>query len=110
MVAGRPPFTGDNPVAIAYKQVHEQPVPPSKVVPDVPPGLEAITLKLLAKNPQDRYANAGDLLADLRRFRAGKPPLGAMASRGITAENKLAADGVAAGVAVGVAGAAAAGA
>ncbi len=110
MLTGKPPFTGENPVAIAYKQVHEQPVPPSKVVPTTPPGLEGITLQLLAKNPQDRYANSGDLITDLRRVRAGKPPLGAMASRGITAENKLAADGVAAGVAVGVAGAAAAGA
>ena len=57
MLAGKPPFTGENPVAIAYKQVHEAPVPPSQTVSGVPAGLEGITLQLLAKNPADRYAN-----------------------------------------------------
>ena len=57
MLAGKPPFTGENPVAIAYKQVHEAPVPPSQTVTGVPAGLEGITLQLLAKNPADRYAN-----------------------------------------------------
>ncbi len=87
MITGKPPFTGENAVAIAYKQVHEQPVPPSQSVPTTPAGLEGITLQLLAKNPADRYANCGDLITDLRRVRADKPPLGATASRGITSEN-----------------------
>jgi serine/threonine-protein kinase len=106
MITGKPPFTGENPVAIAYKQVHEQPVPPSKVVPTTPAGLEGITLQLLAKNPAERYASCGDLITDLRRVRAGKAPLGAMASRGITAENKVAVavgDGAAAASAAGAA-------
>ena len=78
--------------------------------PTTPPGLEGITLQLLAKNPPTATRTPAISITDLRRVRAGKPPLGAMASRGTTAENKLTADGVAAGVAVGVAGAAAAGA
>ena len=71
LVVGRPPFSGDSPVAIAYKQVHESPVPPRQVNPAVPPALEAIILKCLAKNPANRYPSAEDLRADLRRFREG---------------------------------------
>jgi serine/threonine-protein kinase len=68
---GRPPFSGDSPVGIAYKQVHESPVPPRQLNPAVPPALEAIILKCLAKNPVNRYPSAEDLRADLRRFREG---------------------------------------
>jgi serine/threonine-protein kinase len=71
LVVGRPPFSGDSPVAIAYKQVHESPVPPRQINPSVPPALEAIILKCLAKNPVNRYPSAEDLRADLRRFREG---------------------------------------
>ena len=69
MLTGQPPFSGDNPVSIAYKQVHDQPVPPSQRRPGLPEGLEAVTLKLLSKNLGSRYANADELRADLRRFR-----------------------------------------
>ena len=72
------------------------PVAPSTIVPTTPPGLEGITLQLLAKNPADRYANSGDLITDLRRVRAGKPPLGATAAQGTTSENAVTATGVAA--------------
>jgi eukaryotic-like serine/threonine-protein kinase len=71
LVVGRPPFSGDSPVAIAYKQVHESPVPPRQINPSIPPALEAIILKCLAKNPANRYPSAEDLRADLRRFREG---------------------------------------
>ncbi len=71
LVVGRPPFSGETPVAIAYKQVHEAPVPPRQVTSAVPPALEAIILKCLAKNPANRYPSAEDLRADLRRFREG---------------------------------------
>ncbi len=71
LVVGRPPFSGETPVAIAYKQVHESPVPPRQVHSGVPPALEAIILKCLAKNPANRYPSAEDLRADLRRFREG---------------------------------------
>lgn len=72
MVTGRPPFTGDTPLAIAYKHVQDQPAPPSTLMPDLPPGLEAIIMKLLEKRPDDRYASAEDLRADLGRFLAGE--------------------------------------
>ena len=51
MVAGRPPFTGENPVSIAYKQVHDAPQPLNQLVADVPRPFEAIVAKLLAKDP-----------------------------------------------------------
>src|SRR5262245_20555627 len=74
-LTGRPPFSGDTPVAIAYKQVHENPVPPSQVGDDIPTDLDAICMKLLAKNPAHRYPSAEDARADLRRFREGQPVL-----------------------------------
>src|SRR5437870_5825162 len=65
MLVGRPPFYNENPVTVAYQHVQETPVPPSQRNPDVPPPLEAIVLKALAKNPANRYASAQDLRADL---------------------------------------------
>ena len=52
MVAGKPPFTGENPVSIAYKQVHDLPQPLNQLVADVPRPFEAIVAKLLAKDPE----------------------------------------------------------
>ncbi len=77
MLCGRPPFTGDSPVAVAYKHV-QQPVPaPSSLGIVLPESLEAITMKLLAKNPVKRYPTAKDLQGDLRRFREGRHQLSA---------------------------------
>ncbi len=68
-----PPFTGDSPVAIAYKHVQEPPVPPSRFNADVPHELEAICLRGLAKEPAARYGSAAEMRNDLLRFRAGQP-------------------------------------
>ena len=73
MVGGKAPFAGDNPVSIAYKQVHEAPQPLNQIAPDVPKPFEAIVAKLLAKNPAHRYADGEALRDDLRRFRNGEP-------------------------------------
>ena len=72
MVCGKAPFQAENPVAVAYKHVQEQVVPLARVNPSVPASYEAITMRLLAKNPVDRYASAEELRADLRRFRQGE--------------------------------------
>ena len=69
---GRPPFTGDSPVAIAYKQVNETPIPPSQLNPDVPPRLDAVVMKALSKNPANRYQTAEEFSADLERVTAGQ--------------------------------------
>ena len=73
MVAGKPPFTGENPVSIAYKQVHDAPQPLVQIVADVPRSFEAIIAKLLAKDPKRRYPSAAALRDDLRRFRNDEP-------------------------------------
>ncbi|MDQ2825970.1 MAG: PASTA domain-containing protein, partial [Actinomycetota bacterium] len=73
MVAAKPPFTGDNPVSIAYQHVREEPVPPSDINPDVPPAFEAIVTKAMAKNRANRYGSAEDLRVDLVRFTQGQP-------------------------------------
>ena len=57
MAAGRPPFGGDNPVSIAYKQVHDYPTPLNQVVLDIPRPYEAIIAKLLTKDPAVRYSS-----------------------------------------------------
>src|SRR3954447_13320669 len=83
MVAGRPPFTGENPVGIAYKQVHEHPQPLNQIIADVPRPYEAMVAKLLAKDPKVRYASANALRDDLRRFRNGERVLALAAAAGV---------------------------
>ncbi len=72
MLAGRPPFVGDSSVAVAYKQVNETPQPPSVHNPDVPPRLDAVIMRALAKNPANRYQDASEFRADLERVRKGQ--------------------------------------
>src|SRR5438874_2902420 len=55
MLTGVVPFTGDSPVAVAYKHVREEPLAPSQRNPEVPPDLEKIILAALAKDPDHRY-------------------------------------------------------
>ena len=72
MLAGRPPFMGDSPVAVAYKQVNESPCSPSIGNPEVTPLLDAVLMRALAKNPANRYQTADDFRADLERARLGQ--------------------------------------
>ena len=73
MLTGTVPFTGATPVAIAYRHVREDPTPPRMLNPDVPSPLEAITLKAMAKLPDNRYQTAAEMHDDLERFRNGQP-------------------------------------
>jgi serine/threonine-protein kinase len=75
MLSGNPPFTGDSPVAIAYKHVRDDPVPPSRVNPDIPGGLEAVVIKSMAKNPANRYQTAAEMEQDLERVLHGLPTM-----------------------------------
>jgi len=81
LLTGRPPFTGDSPVAIAYQHVRENPIPPTMVDPDVPPWADAIVLKAMAKSPADRYQTAADMRADLQRAASGLPVAAAPPTR-----------------------------
>jgi serine/threonine-protein kinase len=73
LLTGRPPFTGDSPVAIAYQHVRENPIPPSRVDPEIPQWADSIVLKAMAKDPGDRYQSAGDMRNDIQRALQGMP-------------------------------------
>lgn len=73
LLTGTAPFTGDDPVAVAYRQVGEPARPPSESMPAVPADLDAIVLKALAKDPLDRYQSVADLRTDLARAVVGLP-------------------------------------
>ncbi len=75
MLSGSAPFTGENAVAIAYKQVHEQAMPLNQRVATVPPEVAAIVAKCMQKSPDDRYSSADQVRDELRRFVEGMPVL-----------------------------------
>ncbi len=74
VLTGQPPFVGDSPVAVAYQHVREDPVPPSQRHEGVSADLDAVVLKALAKNPDNRYQTAAEMRADLVRVHNGEPP------------------------------------
>jgi serine/threonine protein kinase len=65
MLTKKPPFVANNPIATAYKHVHEMPVPPSVKRRDTPKRLELIVLKALKKKKADRYASVAEMLEHL---------------------------------------------
>jgi serine/threonine-protein kinase len=69
LLTGTPPFRGDTPLAIAYQHVHDSVPAPSSVVPDLPAGLDDFVRRAAAQDPDDRPADAGALLTELRRLR-----------------------------------------
>jgi eukaryotic-like serine/threonine-protein kinase len=73
LLTGRPPFTGDSPVAIAYQHVRENPIPPSRVDPEIPSWADAIVLKAMAKDPAERYQSAAEMRTDIQRALSGVP-------------------------------------
>ncbi|MFL6182786.1 MAG: Stk1 family PASTA domain-containing Ser/Thr kinase [Actinomycetes bacterium] len=71
LLTGRPPFQGESPVAVAYQHVRENPLPPSTLNPDVGGEADAIVMKALTKNPENRYQSAGEMRADIQRALQG---------------------------------------
>jgi serine/threonine-protein kinase len=74
ILTGEPPCVGDSPVAVAYQHVREAPVPPSARHEGLSPDLDAVVLKALAKNPDNRYQTAAEMRADLIRVHNGESP------------------------------------
>ncbi len=74
MLTGSLPFEAENPVAVSMQHVNEPAPSPRAANPEVPEALDAITLKLLAKNPADRYPSAAALANDLDRLQSGLAP------------------------------------
>ena len=77
MLTGRPPFTGDSAVAIAYQHVSEVATPPSTIVPGLPKMWDSICAKAMAKDRQNRYATASEFKNDLMTFMNGGVPMAA---------------------------------
>jgi tetratricopeptide (TPR) repeat protein len=75
LVTGRPPFKGATVLQTLEQVKSVEPVPPSRLVPGLPHDVETIGLRCLQKDPTKRYASAGALAEDLRRFQAGEPIL-----------------------------------
>jgi eukaryotic-like serine/threonine-protein kinase len=73
LLTGRPPFVGDSPVAVAYQHVREPARPPSDHDTDLPPAVDAIVMKALAKRLEDRYQSAAAMRSDIERYLAGRP-------------------------------------
>jgi eukaryotic-like serine/threonine-protein kinase len=73
LLTGRPPFTGDSPVAIAYQHVRENPIPPSRIDPEIPAWADSIVLRAMEKDPGDRYQSAGEMRNDIQRALQGMP-------------------------------------
>jgi serine/threonine protein kinase len=68
MLVGEPPFTGETPVAVAYKHLHDEPLPPSERSPGIPRPLDRIVARAMAKDPDERYGSAEDMRQDLDRI------------------------------------------
>ena len=81
MLTGELPYSAEDPVALVMKHVNESPPSPREANPEVPEALDALTLKLLAKKPEDRYASAAELADDLERVRSGLPPTAAASEK-----------------------------
>ena len=96
MLTGTVPFDGDSAVTIALKQVSEPPLPPSRLNPAVSLDLEAVVLRALAKQPQQRFADADEFIAALEAVRSGLDQPGGAATTaflpvgGVVAEEEVA--------------------
>lgn len=69
MLTGRLPFESENAVSVAIMQMQTQPRSPREINPDIPEGLESITLRAMQKEPERRYASAAAMLADINAFK-----------------------------------------
>jgi serine/threonine protein kinase len=74
ILTGEPPFVGDSPVAVAYQHVREDAMPPSTRHSGISPELDAVVLKALTKNPENRYQSAAEMRTDLIRVHSGEAP------------------------------------
>jgi eukaryotic-like serine/threonine-protein kinase len=71
LLLGRPPFAAESQIGTAMKHVEEAPAPPRSIKAGVPKALEAVILKALEKQPEDRFASAADMRAALQQSSSG---------------------------------------
>lgn len=85
LATGEQAFPGETVTAVSYKVVHTEPVPPRKLNPSIPSGLEHVIMKSLAKDPAVRYQSGEDLAHELSAVRAGRTAAELASSINITA-------------------------
>ncbi len=73
LLTGKPPFSGESPVAIAYQHVSEIPTYPSEIDPAIPKSVDSVVMHALNKSAKDRYQSAEEFQADVERIMAGIP-------------------------------------
>ena len=71
-LSGAVPFSGEDTLAVLYKHVHERPAPIRTLRPDLPPAIEGVFRRVLAKEPDARYATAAEFVAALGQVLGGK--------------------------------------
>src|SRR5438309_4649899 len=76
MVTNEKPFPGQNITTVIYKIVNEDPVPPRQVNPTIHPGISAVVMRALEKEPDQRYQNCREMLEDLKNYRSISPAVG----------------------------------
>ena len=69
MLTGSLPFEADNAVSVAIMQLQSQAKKPTELNPDIPEGLEEITMKAMQKTPEKRYQSAAEMLQDIQEFK-----------------------------------------
>ncbi|HSL01430.1 MAG TPA: Stk1 family PASTA domain-containing Ser/Thr kinase [Rubrobacteraceae bacterium] len=85
MLTGTVPFAVDIPADISVRHAEEPPPYPSKVNPEVPKSMDAVVMKLLERDPDDRYGSAAELIEDLREIRDGLPSVTSSSDEATTA-------------------------
>ncbi|MGB2899996.1 MAG: serine/threonine-protein kinase [Candidatus Acidiferrum sp.] len=70
MVTGEKPFPGQNITTVIYKIVNEAPVPPRQIDPSIHPGISAVVMRALEKEPEQRYQSCREMLEDLKSYRS----------------------------------------
>ena len=73
LLTSRPPFVGDTTASVVYQHVRENPIPPSQIDPEVSAPADAVVLKAMSKNPENRYQTAGEMRSDVLRAVDGEP-------------------------------------
>ena len=89
MLTGEMPYKANAPAAVAMKHINEPPRSPREANPQVPEEIDALTLKLLAKDPADRYGSSAELAKDLRQFTDGLVPAFIMHTERVAADRAI---------------------
>jgi serine/threonine-protein kinase len=89
LTTGEQPFAGETMTAVSYKVVYTEPIPPTKLNPAIPPGLEGAIRKALSKSPADRFQTGEEFAQELAAIRAGKVAVQAGAPEALDADATL---------------------